>query len=322
MNPILLNTQVQIYLFGEAILYIFMIIAFLASIEILLKWDFNSFSSKQYNLERRSYLVITILVFVFAIKFMLLPYFIFTIDTLNTLVPGAMCGAGVISANSYGLKLLFIKLLVIFLLTLWLMVNHYDLEAKDYPYVKIKYGLYIVIFLIVTLELFLDFAYFLHIDTHQIVSCCSSLFGQLEGANPLPFGLDTKMMLILFYFIFITLIFLIISSNYVLALIFDMLFIYISYYSIVYFFGTYIYELPTHKCPFCMFQKEYYYIGYLVWGLLFGGSFLIADAIISKKILGVDTTRVLKYGAVAVSLFVFIITLIVLIYRLKNGAWL
>ncbi len=322
MNPVLLNTQVQIYLLGEAILYIFMLIAFAVSIHIFLRWDFDSFSDEQYRLERRSYLVITILLFVFAVKFMLLPYFVFTIDALNTLVPGAMCGAGVISANSYGLELLFVKLFLIFTLTLWLMINYYDLEAKNYPYFKLKYGLYIAIFMLVSIELWLDFAYFTHIDIHQPVNCCSALFGQLEGANPLPFGLDTKMLLILFYTIFVTLMILLFSGQDIVALIFTTLFLYLSYYAIVYFFGTYIYELPTHKCPFCMFQKEYHYIGYIVWGSLFGGSFLIIDSIVCKSVLGVDTTKSKRYGIGLITLFVFTVTAVVLIYRVNNGAWL
>ena len=322
MNPVLLNTQVQIYLLGESILYIFMLIAFAVSIHILLRWDFDSFSDEQYRLERRSYLVITILLFVFSVKFMLLPYFVFTIDALNTLVPGAMCAAGVISANSYGLELLFVKLFVIFTLTLWLMINYYDLEAKNYPYFKLKYGLYIAIFVLVSIELWLDFAYFTHIDIHQPVSCCSALFGQLEGANPLPFGLDIKMLLILFYTIFVTLMILLFSGQDIVALIFTALFLYLSYYAVVYFFGTYIYELPTHKCPFCMFQKEYHYIGYIVWGSLFGGSFLIIDSIVCKRVLGVDTTKSKRYGIGLITLFVFTVTAVVLIYRVKNGAWL
>ena len=322
MNPILLNTQVQIYLLGESILYIFMLIAFAVSVHILLRWDFDSFSDEQYRLERRSYLVITILVFVFGVKFMLLPYFVFTIDALNTLVPGAMCAAGVISANSYGLELLFVKLFVIFTLSLWLMINYYDLEARDYPYFKIKYGLYIAVFLLVSLELWLDFAYFTHINIHQPVSCCSALFGQLEGANPLPFGLDTKMMLILFYSIFATLIVLLFTGQDIAALIFTGLFLYIAYYAIVYFFGTYVYELPTHKCPFCMFQKEYHYIGYLIWGSLFGGTFLTADSILCKKVLGADTSKSKRYGIWLLVVFVFAVTAVVILYRLRSGAWL
>ena len=33
----------------------------------------------------------------------------------------------------------------------------------------------------------------------------------------------------------------------------------------------YIYELPTHHCPFCIFKKEYAYVGYLFYLTLFGG---------------------------------------------------
>lgn len=52
------------------------------------------------------------------------------------------------------------------------------------------------------------------------------------------------------------------------------LFLFVAYYAITYFFGLYIYEMPNHKCPYCMLQKEYYYIGYVIWGTLFVGTFL------------------------------------------------
>ena len=34
--------------------------------------------------------------------------------------------------------------------------------------------------------------------------------------------------------------------------------------------SLYIYELPTHHCPFCIVMQEYHYIGYLLYTLLFG----------------------------------------------------
>jgi len=36
--------------------------------------------------------------------------------------------------------------------------------------------------------------------------------------------------------------------------------------------SCYIYELPTHHCPFCILQKEYGYIGYLIYVTLLGGA--------------------------------------------------
>jgi hypothetical protein len=40
------------------------------------------------------------------------------------------------------------------------------------------------------------------------------------------------------------------------------------------FISLYIYELPTHHCPFCILQSEYKYVGYpLYLGFLFGAVF-------------------------------------------------
>jgi len=42
--------------------------------------------------------------------------------------------------------------------------------------------------------------------------------------------------------------------------------------SLVSFICLYIYELPSHHCPFCLLQKEYSYIGYLLYATLFCGA--------------------------------------------------
>jgi len=36
--------------------------------------------------------------------------------------------------------------------------------------------------------------------------------------------------------------------------------------------SPYIYELPTHHCPFCILQREYSYIGYFFYASLLGGA--------------------------------------------------
>jgi hypothetical protein len=48
----------------------------------------------------------------------------------------------------------------------------------------------------------------------------------------------------------------------------------ISLLSILSFISPYIYELPTHHCPFCILQKEYSYIGYPLYVTLFAASIL------------------------------------------------
>jgi hypothetical protein len=43
----------------------------------------------------------------------------------------------------------------------------------------------------------------------------------------------------------------------------------VSITSLISFISLYYYELPTHHCPFCILQKEYGYVGYLLYFLLF-----------------------------------------------------
>ncbi len=322
MNDILLNNQVMIYLFSEAILFLLSLLAVIVAIQILLHWDFGAFTERQFALERRAYLVMTIIVFVIVMKAILLPYFVFTIDDLAILVPGAMCGAGVISANDYGLKLLVLKLMLLFFLILWLALNRYDLEAKNYPIFRQKTWLYLVIFSLLVLEFGWDIAYFMRIDIHVPVSCCSALFGQLEGANPLPFGLSRPMLLLLFYLLYIVVLLATWGGQPWVVLPVVGLFVTVAYYAVVYFFGTYVYALPTHKCPFCMFQSEYYYVGYVMWGSLFVGAYLGATAAIERLWLKNPDRQWEHWSLGLLSFFVLLCTAYVAVYYAQHGVLL
>jgi len=322
MNEVLLSNQVIVYLLSESTLFFLLLVAFIVSLKVLLKWDFESFTPLQFALEKQAYLVTTIILFVFAMKFLLIVYFIFSIDALSLLVPGAMCGAGVITANEYGSYLLILKLIILFFLTLWLYINAYDMRTKDHKWFKEKSWLFSFIFLLILVELGLDFSYFSHIDTHLPVSCCSALFGQLEGANPLPFGLTVPLLLVLFYLLYALVILTIKTNQTLLYILANILFVYIAYYAVVYFFGTYIYQLPTHKCPFCMLQAEYAYVGYLLWGSLFAGTYIGLSNAISTLWLKQNHKRSQKNVTFLLSFFVLLCTTYVAVYYFKNGVLL
>ena len=322
MNEALLSNQVIVFLLSEATLFTLLFVAFVVSLKVLVKWDFESFTPFQFALERQAYLVSTIILFVFLMKFVLVVYFIFSIDALSLLLPGAMCGAGVIKANIYGSYLLILKLFILFLLTLWLYIHFYDMHTKNHQWFKQKSWLFSFIFVFIALELGLDFSYFSNIDTHLPVSCCSALFGQLEGANPLPFGLSVSLLLVLFYLLYFLVVLTLKIGYTVLYIVTNILFVYIAYYAVVYFFGTYIYQLPTHKCPFCMLQAEYAYVGYLLWVSLFMGTYMGLSNAVSTLWLGKKNLRSEKIVVWLLSLFVLLCTAYVAVYYLRNGVLL
>ena len=322
MNEVLLSNEVIVYLLSETVLYLLLLVAFLSTIGLLRKWNFDLFTTEQFSLENRSYLVMTIIFFVMLLKVLLLPYFVYTIDTLSTLIPGAMCGAGVIKANDYGNPLLSLKIVIIFLSALWLSLNSMDLKAKNYPYVKLKSWFYLLIFFLLSTEFVLDILYFTHIETNNPVSCCSVIFGQTGGANGLPFGLDIPKLLILFYLLFALVILTTVSEMAIMGIVASILFGIIAYYAVVYFFGTYIYELPTHLCPFCMLQDHYYYVGYLLWGILLLGVFLMIDASIMQRFFDQPSRGLKRISLLLLSLFVLLCSAYVAVYYFKNGVLL
>ena len=322
MNEILLSNEVIVYLLSESLLYFLLFVAFVATVGVLREWNFERFTSRQFTLENRSYLVMTIIFFAMLLKVVLLPYFVYTIDRLSDLVPGAMCGAGVIKANAYGNPLLALKIVILFLSGLWLSINSIDLKAKNYPYLKLKSWFFLLIFLLLSGEFLLDILYFTHIETTNPVSCCSVIFGQTGGANGLPFGLDIPKLLLLFYLLFALVVLTVLSDLALVSIAASILFVVIGYYAVVYFFGTYIYELPTHKCPFCMLQDHYYYAGYAIWGLLFLGAFYTIDFSVMHYFFKTTSKGLKKLSLLLLTMFVFLCSAYVAVYYFKNGVLL
>ncbi|NTV49716.1 MAG: hypothetical protein HGB32_02715 [Geobacteraceae bacterium] len=247
-------------------------------IRILGRWDPASGSEGQLELERRTYLVSTIMSYILSFELMSLFLFIYTADDLHSLFTGAMCAAGTLAVNSFGYPALLFKIVNFLLAGVWLIVNHADNRGYDYPLIRVKYRLLSLIVPLLLLESGLLFAYFDGLKPDIITSCCGSLFshesrsisGDLASLPHLP------MQIIFFSGMAITLASgLYFYSRGRLAYLFSAaatITFLIAVAAILSFISLYFYELPTHHCPFCLLQKEYGYIGYLLYATLFGGA--------------------------------------------------
>ena len=94
-----LTPEVLILLIVESIIIFFLFAAFFIAVAIVRYFDFGQDTPLQYALERRSYLASIIVQFALALKIGLLFYFVFALDKLSNIIPGAMCAAGVVTAN-------------------------------------------------------------------------------------------------------------------------------------------------------------------------------------------------------------------------------
>lgn len=319
---LLIAPEINVILLLDFITLCFLSISIVTSFKVALKWDINSTTPIQYQLEKKSYLISTIIKFVFIIKIMVFPYFIMTIDILSSKIPGAMCASGVFGASIYGYYLLSIKIITLFYFGLWLSIHHYDTKCEDSPYTKGKFKLLLLICFIFIFEMILEIAMFKDIDPGKIVSCCGTLFGGNTIDTLSQTLTKPNNTMIIFY---ISVIFLFITYTTrasLLYLIACTILLATSIISLIYFFSSYIYQLPIHKCPFCLIQSDYYYMGYGIYLLLFGGVFSgIYYGLLSHII--DDNLLILKNISIILLLsYITIISTYPITYYLKNGVWL
>jgi hypothetical protein len=245
-------------------------------IQILRHWNIASGDELQLVLERKTYLISTVLSFVFALQALSLFLFIFTADSLTPLFVGAMCAAGTLNVNAFGYPTLILKIVNFILAGLWLVLNHADNQGYDYPLIKKKYALLVAITPFIVTETLLQSAYFLNMQADVITSCCGSLFSgeNAEGLGSEIASLPAMPALWLFYSAMVlTLVcgFYVYRKQrggYVYAALSFLSFM-ISLIALISSISLYIYELPTHHCPFCIIMEEYHYAGYLLYVLLF-----------------------------------------------------
>ena len=113
--------------------------------QVIRHWDIGSGSERQLALERRTYLFSTLLAFVLVAQLAALLLFVFNADRLAVMFVGAMCAVGTLNVNAWGFPSLIMQIAVFFLAAMWLALNHVDTLARDYPLVRIKYGLLLVL---------------------------------------------------------------------------------------------------------------------------------------------------------------------------------
>ena len=321
LHPAILALSSGSFLAGLILLY-----ALLFSVRIVTRWDMRSGSESQLALERQTYLVATILTYAFVIQILSLFLYIYTADSLHGLFTGAMCAAGSLNVSSYGYPVLFLKIGNLMFAGVWLILNHADTRGHDYPLIKVKYAMLLFLVPSVLVESILQFFYFNGLHADVITSCCGSLFGRERSGMAADLaGLPVKPTMVAFYGA--------VSATVVTGLTFclrgrggylfslcSILTSLVALASLVSFICLYFYNLPTHHCPFCLLQKEYGYVGYLLYVAILGGGVggMGVGALMPFKGRGsmVHVIPPLQRRLAAVSLFLFVLFTLLISWKI------
>lgn len=261
----------------SCIILIVMLIASWYGLQVLLHWDVASSSEEQLLLERKTWLIATLLNYALGAQVLSALLFVFTADDIHRLFVGAMCATGSLNANLVGWLVLLIKGVLLFMASIWVVFNWLDQRTEDGPLVHSKYLALLLMTPLVALDLYLQWDYFSGLQPEVMTSCCGSLFSiEGEGVAGDLAGMPIRQAMLLFFtaiasYLLVLFGYLIYRRAFLRVLLFvvSVLTFFIALGAVVSFISLYIYQMPTHHCPFDMLQAHYDYIGYPLYVGLF-----------------------------------------------------
>ena len=266
----ILHPGVLALISGSAISLLLLGYAAMNGAIIFFSWDYHSSSARQLALERKTYLISSLVNYGLGVQLLALFLFIYTVDDIHPLFVGAMCATGSLNANPVGWYALLLKIIIFFLSGFWIALNAMDQRAENYPFIRRKYLLLCALVPCIGVDFILQLDYFLGLDPDIITSCCGSLFGS-DGAGAASSLAALPVVPTMIGFYGYSLVLLVVLTlnlrsqaaalRYLLALLCAFFFVF-SIASVISFIAIYIYELPTHHCPFDILQQEYNFVGY------------------------------------------------------------
>jgi hypothetical protein len=275
---VIINPAVIALVGGSAMGGALLVGAAAQGVAVLRGWDLSSGSERQLALERRTYLVSTLLGFALAFEVASLFLFVFTADALAPQFTGAMCAAGSLRAGPFGYAVLLLKLVNAVLAGLWLILDRADQAGHDYPLIRVKYAALLLLAPPALAEVGLQAAYFAGLRPEVITSCCGSLFGEAGGglgsglASLPPRQAGAALAAVLAAALAAQVRFRLAGRWALPAGLLAAAALPVGLAAVVSVISPYVYELPTHHCPFCLLQPEYGWLGYPLYGALLLGA--------------------------------------------------
>ncbi|MBK6744491.1 MAG: hypothetical protein IPG66_16625 [Hydrogenophilales bacterium] len=252
-----------------------MAVAGVFAVRLLRHWNPALASERQIALERQSYLVSSLAGLSLLVSLPALALFVYTAERMAPFFTGAMCAVGSLNANAWGWPALIGLLIYFFIATAWLSLHHLDRLGWDYPLIRAKYRLLLLLAPGAVVVASLGWLYFLNLHPEVITSCCGSLFGaQSESVAAEVASLPAAQSMAVFV---VTLAVTLLVGGVHLVTgrlgrlygLLSMVSLLVSLSAIVAFISLYIYEHPNHHCPFCLLQTEHGYAGWLLYPPLF-----------------------------------------------------
>ena len=251
--------------------------------QVVLHWDPENTGTRQLRLQTRQEiwsLATTLAAWVYLAAGLLL------IGTLTTvlpgLIPGAMCGTGVLQACApYGFRMLAFRFLAGVGLMCWQRLETLNRSDPLAALTAANARILLMLLPVVVLGVFATFSALTSFDTGQPVDCCTALYDRIAVAPeadrsaafvslsvPAAFGAATLLLILM-----------VVprpkasrsTTRQTALLVLSAIWLITAAVTLVGHLSPYHYEVLHHFCPWCLFLPEHGGIGFallLFWGLV------------------------------------------------------
>lgn len=258
-------------------------------------------------------------------------------SVLPAVVPGAMCGTGVMTAlGGLGSRALTLRVLALGALTVWATLDHLDRQDPAAPLALGLSRALLVASPLVVLATWDTTRAFAGLDTHSPVDCCAVVYDAARpgglGAAGLPdswlwaFGAGGAL-------VFAGALKQIIRPGRgAVAALVTLAWVPLAAHVLVQRLAAYHYEVLAHRCPWCLFLPEHALVGYPLFGAL---AILAAAALVwlaaggalrGGRPLDTAALRLLQRAGIVgwVALVVFLVLSVgpAWVWRLRYGVWM
>ncbi len=320
-------------------LVVFFLLAFASrtAVRVLRFWNPASDSNRQIRLENEIWLSSTMVAYGLGFQIVSLLLFVLAANHYCQMIVGAMCATGALTANSFGVPALMVKVAGVFLYGFWIVMHQLDIRSERYPLVRVKYIFLLLLLPLLFVDISLQTLYISGLKPDIITSCCAVVFSSSSGTGSQSFlaNVSQQTLLVLFYSgiaaLFTCGILLLRYKHALLAGLYSLLwmvFFGVAIVTIIAALSSYIYAMPYHNCPFCIFKTQYYYIGFAIFGTLIPAVFLGISLSLVQLFLGKSDlvfyirkfqTYAVCFSLLFLTVFAFLSSYHYIVYKIMGG---
>jgi len=341
LHPLLLTMLIT-----DIIGCLLMLAAGLKAFRIVVHWNPAEWDKRQLALETQAEAVNLQGQWVLGLLFCSTTLYVVGItNILPAVVPGAMCGTGVMQAlGDSGSRALLFRLVALAVLFVWLAVQRINATRPNAPLTQTGARLLLVALPAYFPALYETFAAVLQVDIEQPVSCCAIVYDQfrsLQEARSVA-GLPDSFWLAGFLAgagaLLVTAMLTFKAKSplngpkRVWLVVISAFWIPVAAVALVHHLAAYHYGVLQHHCPWCLFLPEYRMVGYPLFGALTVMAFetlvvlwlppLSRPAAELKAVVEQRVRKASLRISGSMVIFLLLTALPALVWRLRFGVWL